>query len=393
MKSPINIELAKELLSLEPSVPKGELPLGAPSATIEFEFRGRKVVSFSSWDVFGVSSRRDLRQSVVSAVDSYGWGSGVARPWGGNSPDLIQSETRVAQFLGAESGTFFSTKNQAVLSTITALFTEGDLIVCPSLTHAPVADAASLVGAEVFFIDSPTDSRLVDKMRGRRRVGLFLESTCLATGEVNELADWMRLAESNDLWVVLDESASLGVSGLRGAGSADIFPWHSRLVARVAPLSFVAALSGCVVVSSKELRALLLARSRYLRCEPVEPPALLRAVPTVVDYLESAVTARDSLLLRAKSFKNVLQTQGWVVNGGDFSPILSISLDTYALALSLSDALLQRGHLLEAVSAKTRGRDGGVVRILLSLSHTVSQTDALLESFMVIRERTISSMA
>lgn len=391
MKSPINIELAKEVLALEPSVPKGELPLGAPAASLEFEFRGRKVVSFSSWDVFGISTRRDLRQSVVSAVDTYGWGGGVARPWGGNYPDLIRAEARVAQFLGGETGTFFGTKNQSVLSCITTLFSEGDLIILPSLTHAPVVDAAALVGAEVLFADSPSDPRIIDKMRGRRRVGLFIETTCLASGESQSLADWLRLAEANDLWVILDESASLGVSGLRGAGSADIFPWHLRLVARIAPLSFVAALSGCVIVGSKELRSLFLARSRYLRCEPAEPPALLRAIPTVIDYLESAVTARDSLLLRAKALRVSLDAQGWNTLGGVESPLLCISVDSFRSAQLLSDALFQRGHLLEAVSAKVRGRDGGIVRILLSTGHSALHTDALLESFRVIRERVTSA--
>jgi glycine C-acetyltransferase len=244
-----------------------------------------------------------------------------------------------------------------------------------------------LVGAEVLVLEDTELQSSADRCKGRRRVCFVIESVSALTGAVRDIVDDLAFAERIGAWVIVDESAALGIRGLRGAGSADVVRWSPALLARIASFHLTLGFAGTGVVGPIEFRELLLRRSRFLRYEAPEPAALLLGVEAALSAAELSVLSRELLGARAKFFAESLARQGWSVPCGGEVPIVSIAIDSFKGCCELQSGLLQRGFLTEALPGKSRGRDGGFLRVLLSTRHSEADIEALLESFSVVRER------
>jgi len=69
-------------------------------------------------------------------------------------------------------------------------------------------------------------------------------------------------------------------------------------------------------------------------------------------------------------------------------PFVSLWFESYQHARAIQEALLQRGIVVEALTARSIRRNGAVVRILLSSGHTDLEVTRLLDSLLEIRKRT-----
>lgn len=393
MKAPLKLELKKELAAPELRSCLGGFPLGPIERTLEFEFKGRRVTSFASWDLLGLGARRDLLSPFVQAAERQGLLPSSSRPYGGHTPEVVRCEARIAQFLGSEAAVLFPTRNQVVLSVITTLFNEADVVFAPALSQVPIADACALVGTECVYYDQLDQLVILEKTRSKRRICIFHETVNSATGDGIAIEEVLRVADIVGAWVLTDESVAFGTFGLRGAGSADPLPWSPSLLGRILSFGLVGGYSGAAIAGSFDLKELLESRSRYLRFEVGESAASAAGIVALINVVEAAVVSRERLRARSKLLFSQISQQGWRVSGGGESPILSIRLDSYKDALSLSEALFQRGLLLEPLPLKSRGREGGAVRILLTANHSEVAIEKLLEGLSVIRKRIISGEA
>jgi len=391
VKPSLKLELKKELAAPELRSSLGGFPLGSIERTLELEFKGRKVTSFASWDLLGLGTRRDILSPFVQTAEKQGLLPPSSRPYGGHSPEVARSEARISQFLGAEAAVLFPTRNQVVLTVITTLFNEADVVFTHSLSQVPVADACALVGAECVFYDQLDQLVILEKTRLKRRVCIFHETINSATGDGIAIEEVLRVADVVGAWVLTDESAAFGTFGLRGSGSADPLPWSPSLLGRILSFGLVGGLPGAAIAGTADLKELLESRSRYLRYEVGASAASAAGTVALINAVEGAVVARERLRARGKLLLSQISEQGWKVSGGGESPILSIRLESFRDAISLSEAMLQRGVLLEPLPLKSRGREGGAVRILLTMNHTELAIERLLEGLAVIRRRLLSS--
>jgi 7-keto-8-aminopelargonate synthetase-like enzyme len=391
VKPSLKLELQKELAAPELRSALGGFPLGPAERSLEFEYKGRKVISFASWDLLGLGTRRDILSPFVQTAEKHGLLPFSSRLFGGHSPEVARCEVRIAQFLGAEAAVLFPTRNQVVLSAITTLFNEADIIFVPSLSQTPIADACALVGAECHYYDQLDQLVILEKSRLKRRICIFHETVNSATGDGLAIEEVLRVADIVGAWVLTDESVAFGTFGLRGAGSADSLLWSPSLLGRIISFGLLGGYPGAAIAGSFDFKELLESRSRYLRYEVGESPASAAGITTLINAVEGAVVVRERLRTRAKLLFSQISQQGWRVSGGGESPILSIRLDSFRDALSLSEALLQRGLLLEPLPLKSRGREGGAVRVLLTINHSEAALERLLEALAVIRKRIISA--
>lgn len=355
-------------------------------------YRGRDIVSFASWDLLGIHNHPEIRATLVKCLEQSGIASSSGRYSGGIGGGLAHAEMRIAKFFSAESSLLFSTRNQCVLTAITTLCSEGVVVIGQSLSSLPLADACALVGAEFAEFDGEEQLRaLLQRHAPARRVLVVLESVSPVTGEWCPIEQLLAVAEGVGAWVMIDESVALGLSGIRGAGSAEKFPSPSSLVARVVGFGAAAGSELCALVSGSELRELLIARSRYLRYEP--PPSTLNArlVEGVLDVIEVSIALREKLSARASKVIKAVKAQGWRLLCADDSPILSLWMESLQDARTVQDALLQRGFLVDALPARGVRRNGAVVRALISNLHVESEAQALLLSLDEVRKRTDKS--
>lgn len=387
MKSEISLALSKELLA-DTLTPPADLGLRAGTDVLHPLYRSQVVTSFATWNVLDLCDHKEVRVAAIKALEEYGAGSMAGRFVGGLSTIHSACEARIAGFFGAESALLFSTKNQAILTLITALSSEGLVVIGPTLSPLPLADACALVEVDYAEFEGTESLRsTLERYRTAKRVIVVAETLAATTGKRAELSQLLLLAEQSGAWVVLDESTAVAHSGLRGAGSAEEVPSSPALLARVCSCGALIGAEMSAIAGPSELRELLVQRSRYVRVEPLPAAAVVAATTRAIDIVELSITHRDRLLVRSKMVQAAIRAQGWSVVSEDDVPIIAMWCDTLGKARELQEGLLQRGLVTEALAARGIRKNGAVVRAIVSTGHTDLEVARLLDSLLEIRKR------
>jgi 8-amino-7-oxononanoate synthase len=387
VKLEIKAELLKEL-ALESATPSPDIGLRAGADQFHPTYRGRAIVSFASWDLLDLHRRREVAASVVQAVEQFGGASSAARFSGGLTPAHLEAEKRIAQFFGAETGLIFSSRNQSVLTCVTTLCSEGWIVLGNALSPLPLADASALVGAEFYEFDTEETLRaLLERHQLAKRVLVVVESVSSVTGEqILKPPVWAAL-EQLGAWVLVDESAALGVLGLRGAGSADGHPKSSSLIGRIVGFGPISGLEVTGLGISNEFRELILKRSRYLRADPAPHASVVSGAEKLLNLVEVAIAQRERASSRGRMVETALRAQGWSVLGGGGVPIVSVWFESLLKARAVQDALLQRGVFVDAIPARSMRKNGAVLRVLVSVAHAPQEVERLIEGLAEISRR------
>jgi|GEM_PF-1301615 len=387
MKSPLKVEVARELASELPT-PAVDLGLRAGIDVLHPLFRSTVATSFATWNTLDVWGHKDIKAAAIHALENYGESACAGRYLGGLSTQHATCEARCAQFFGGEAALLFATRNQAILTLVTALATGGCVVIGPALSALPLADACALVDLEWIECETIDEYRqALERCSSAKRILVVAETVSATTGKRLDVAAFFAAVAQHNAWAVLDESTAIAHSGLRGAGSAEIIPTSLHLLARIVGASVVTGGQVTSVVCPIEVRELLLQRSRYLRIEPPPSAVEVASFSAALDLVEVAITQRDRLSSRARLVQTAVRQQGWQVVSDDDVPFVSLWFESYQHARAIQEALLQRGIVVEALTARSIRRNGAVVRILLSSGHTDLEVTRLLDSLLEIRKR------
>jgi 8-amino-7-oxononanoate synthase len=388
VKSELTAALAKELSS-EPPVASIDVGIRAGVDALHPLYRSQVVASYASWNVLDLYERKELKLAAIKAIeDNTSSISSTGRFVGGSSSHHTACETRMSAFFGAESALLFASRAQAILTLITAISKEGTVVIGPAMSTLPIQDACALVELEYAEFDRLEDLRqLLERYKAAKRVVVVGEVVAATLGRRLDVVLFFSLIEQYGAWGVLDESAAVAHSGIRGAGSAELFPAPPSLLARLCSGNSLAGVDIAVLMASAELRDLITQRSRYLRVEPPPPAPLVAAVHSGVDLVELAAMQRERLLVRSKMVQHAVKAQGWSVVSDDDVPILGIWCDTLGRAREIQEGLLQRGSVVESLAARSLRKNGAVVRAVLSSGHTELEVSRLLEGLLEIRKR------
>lgn len=391
MKSELTAALAKELASDALATPV-DLGIRAGVDALHPLYRSNVVTSFTSWNLLDLYDHKEIRLAAIRAIEDQSCtNSSTGRFVGGCSTHHSGCEARLAGFFGAESGTLFASRTQAILTLITAISKEGTVVLGPAMSALPVADACALVELEYGEFDGIEELRqLLERYRSAKRVIVVGEVVAATTGKRLDAMLFFSALEQAGAWGVLDESAAVAYTGLRGAGSAELFPASPALLARLCSCNGLAGVDLAILVGSTELKELLTHRSRYIRVEPPPPTPLVAAVFSGVDLVELAVTQREKLLVRSKMAQSAVRAQGWSVVSDDNVPIVAIWCETLGKAREIQEGLLQRSSVVEALAARSLRKNGAVVRAVLSSGHTDLEVARLLDGLLEIRKRLVS---
>ena len=117
--------------------------------------RGRRLVSFSCNDYFGLSVDARVKAAAVAALECWGAGAGASRLVTGNHPLHAGLERKLAATKGAEAACLFGSGYLANIGVLGALAGPEDLVLIDALAHNCLNAGATLSGAKVIRF-SPT---------------------------------------------------------------------------------------------------------------------------------------------------------------------------------------------------------------------------------------------
>jgi 8-amino-7-oxononanoate synthase len=355
-----------------------------PTLTVD----GREVLNFSSNNYLGLANHPALAAAAKEAIDLYGCGSGASRLISGNMALHEELEKQLADLKGTEAALIFNSGFQANTGILATLAGPGDVIFSDALNHASIIDGCRLARATVVIYPHADLSYLEGRLKdapSRARKLIVTESLFSMDGDEAPLIEIVRLAETYDAMVMVDEAHATGIFGPDGAGVVSKAGLGGRVLVQMGTLGKALGAFGAYVAGSAALRELLINRCRSFIFTTSLPPAVMAMGVAAVKIVKSDPQRRQALCDNAEQMRRGLKSLGYSV-GNSRSQIIPVIIGDEKACMRLSEELLARGVFAQGIRPPTVPPGTSRLRMTLMATHTTAQIKTALETLRDIKE-------
>ncbi|HEV3227051.1 MAG TPA: 8-amino-7-oxononanoate synthase [Acidimicrobiales bacterium] len=322
---------------------------------------GRSIVSFASNDYLGLTQHPLVRRAAIDAVDRWGTGSGSARLIVGARPIHRELEAELAEWKATEAAVLFPTGFATNLGVLTALATEGVLVVSDELNHASIIDGCRLARGTIAIARHRDVAHVDALLAGHDGPAIVVTDTVFSMdGDEATLPELLDVCARRDALLLLDEAhAVMGPS----------LPPSDVTVVRVGTLSKTLGALGGFVAGPRPFIDLLVNASR---------PFIFTTAPTPADSAAALAALRVWRSAEGDALVERLRAHVDRVAPGHPSPIVPIVIGDEQRALDAASRLLdEHGLLVPAIRPPTVAPGTSRLRVALSAAHTEEEVDRL----------------
>ena len=316
-------------------------------------------INFSSNDYLGLAQDERVVAAGVAAAQKYGAGGQASRIAGGNHPLYDELEASLAHAKGAEAACVFGSGYLANLGTISALMSEGDLILADKLAHSCLLEGAQLSGAKLMrFKHNCTEhlQALLQKERGNYRNCLVLtEEIFSMDGDFGRIEEISQLCKAHDAWLLVDGAHSS--YEMRDERYEDIY---------VGTLSKALGGYGGYVCGSKTLVEFIKTSAKTLIYSTALPPFVLGAAIEALKLAPEKALALRANIDHISASHEILRC----APNNEQSHIIPIIIGDEMKTLAAAEKLKEQGILVAAIRPPTVPANTSRLRISLSVKHT-----------------------
>jgi 8-amino-7-oxononanoate synthase len=343
-------------------------------------------IDLTSNDYLGFASDPELSDKVAQAIKTYGAGSGASRLLRGSHAFFQRIEAKLALFSGSESALLFSSGFAANIGLLPAILEPTDAVFSDALNHASLIDGIRLSRATCHVFphqDFAALEALLVQEKATRKV-IVTESLFSMDGDLTDLTALVKLAETHDAVVVVDEAHATGLFGERGSGRVEALGLTKRVLCSMHTGGKALGIGGAWVAGDKELIQFLVnfARSFVFSTAPV--PALALGLEASLDHLANHPGRRTQLETNAKWLREWLRAHDIPI-GQTQTQIIPIIAGDAKRTLDLAARLKNEGFDVRAVRPPTvpdgTSRLRVAVRSLLTSSELKMFAEALVSGW------------
>ncbi len=311
---------------------------------------------FTSNDYLAFSRHPRLKSAISNALENgTPVGAGGSRLLRGNHPEHEALEEDAARFFSAGSALFFGSGYLANFALLSTLPQKADLIVYDELVHASAHDGMRAGRAHAIPAKHNDVSSLADIIRdwrakgGRGRVWIIVESLYSMDGDRAPLADLARLADSPDIFLIIDEAHATGVYGTQGRGLTNELESRENIIC-LHTCGKALGIAGGIVTLNPLLREYLINRARPFIYATAPSPLIAVAVREALRISQEEPEHREKLQ-KLIAFANGIFTKTFGTPSG--SQILPVIVGSNARAIQLAQEMREKGFDLRAIRPPT----------------------------------------
>ena len=364
-------------------------PIEEVYSSTEAKIGGRRILFLGTNNYLGLTFASECLQAAHAAIDSEGTGTTGSRMANGSYSGHRALERELADFYHCHSCIVFTTGYQANLATISGLAGTGDVVLIDGDSHASIYDGCRLSGAEIIRF---RHNDMADLDKRLRRLGERSRSTLIIAegiysmlGDRAPLADIVRLKNTYNSILLLDEAHSLGVLGHTGQGLVE----ETGLIDGVDFITgtfskSLGGIGGYCVSNHPQLDQLRYVSRPYIfTASPT--PATIASTRAALKLLHDGIGLRQQLWKNAQQLYSRLHELGYQL-GPEPSPVIATILDTPQQALRLWKGLLEHGVYVNLILPPAAPDGKSLVRCSVSAVHTSEQMDYVGQSFAELRD-------
>jgi glycine C-acetyltransferase len=360
---------------------------GPQGARVHMEGRG-EVIVLSSNNYLGLANEPGVVQAGIDALHQYGAGTASVRFICGTFTVHRELEAALARFVGTEASMSYVSAwnaNEALTPTIVR---EGDFVISDALNHASIIDSVRLAKAMTKCTTAVYKHADMDDLREKLRANrsaprkiIWTDGVFSMEGAIAKLPDILQIAREEGAVVVMDDSHATGVLGKTGRGTAEHFGVVGEVDIITSTLGkALGGAAGGFIAGPAALCDIMTQRSRPQLFSNALPPTVAASALAAIRHTEAHPELVTRLHDNARYFRAAIQEAGFNPLPGE-TPIVPIIVGETALAIRMSDLLLERGVFVTGFGFPVVPKGEARVRCQVSAAHTRDDLDAVVDAF------------
>jgi glycine C-acetyltransferase len=387
--SPLTAELQAELDALRAAGTYKRLNhLASPQgARVTMEGRG-EVIVLSSNNYLGLANEPAVVEAGIDALRRYGAGTASVRFICGTFTVHRELEAALARFVGTEAALTYVSAWNANEALTPSLMREGDVVISDALNHASIIDSIRLAKgatrcttAVYRHADLDHLRELLRAHRSAPRKLIWTDGVFSMEGAIAKLPEILQIARDEGATVVMDDSHASGVLGATGRGTAEHFGVLGEVDIITSTLGkALGGAAGGFIAGSAALCDILTQRSRPQLFSNALPPTVAASSLAAVELTLAHPERVRRLQENARYFRAAIEEAGFAPLPGE-TPIVPIIVGDTALAIRMSDLLLDRGVFVTGFGFPVVPKGEARLRCQISAAHTRDDLDAVVAAF------------
>lgn len=355
-----------------------------PVVTID----GKNVILLSSNNYLGLATHPEVIEAQINALKEFGSGSCASRLISGNMELHETLEKKIAAFKRAEAAIVFSTGYMANVGVISAIFKEGDLIVCDKFDHASIIDGARLSGARLRAYPHKNLEKLKDilkKESGRNNKLIVTDGIFSMDGDIAPLPELVEIAKRFNAFLMVDDAHATGVLGETGRGTSEHFGVKEGIDIQMGTFSKAFGCLGGFVAGPRSLIEYIRNKARSFIYTTGLPPAVTAGCIKAIDIAEKSGHLRKRLWHNIKRFKSSLNELGFDTMGSE-TQIIPVFTGDISRTMRSAETLFKMGVFAPGVRPPTVPKNKCRIRTSLMATHTDEHVDKAIEAFRRLKD-------
>ena len=347
---------------------------------------GQPLLNFSSNDYLGLAAES-------SDIDPrHSFGSGASHLICGHSQAHHDLETALANSVGYPRALLFANGYMANLALMQCMVKRGDVILQDKLNHASLIDGALLSTATLSryrHLDYQHLQQQINHHQGNKGL-IATDAVFSMDGDQADLKSLSLLARKADMPLIIDDAHGFGTllkTTPEGKYTGSTH-WQDQTVTDVpvymGTLGKALGGYGAFVAAEDDIIEYLIQFARPYIYTTALPPALADLMLHKLTLVMSG--ERQQQLNHLIDYFKQQANKAELALMPSTTAIQPLLLKDDALALSMSDQLLQQGLLVTAIRPPTVPKGSARLRITLNASHTENDVDLLISALTRIRE-------
>jgi len=353
----------------------------------EVILNGKRTLMFGSNSYLGLTQHPELIEAAKKALDVYGTGASGSRLMNGNLDLHERLEKELADFVGKEAATVFSTGFQSNLGTIPALVGRNDYLIIDEMNHASIIEGTRLAWAKTlkFKHNDMEDLERILKKTDKDKIALIVVDGIFSMeGDIAPLDKITALADKYNASVMVDDAHSFGVLGDHGAGTANYFGVTDKVDIIMGTFSKSLASLGGFIAGSADAINFIKHHARALLFSASIPPASAATVLKALEIIKREPERIEKLWENTHYAKKLLVDAGFDI-GHSTTPIIPILIGGDIMTYKLATLMLEDGVYVNPVVHPAVEKDKAILRYSLMSAHTKEQikqsVDSLVKSY------------
>jgi glycine C-acetyltransferase len=360
----------------------------------ELVIEGKSYLCFCSNNYLGLSIHPDVKKSAIEAIERYGIGTCESRLIAGNLTILEELEQAIAEFKCAPAAIVYLSGYMTNIGVIPAIIdsielpgfssvkNEDNLIIKDMLCHTSIVDGCKLSKSpkKTYLHNDMNHLESILKRNKDKRKLIITDGVFSMDGDMANLPDIVRLAQTYNAMVMVDDAHATGVIGENGRGTAEYFGLEGEIDIMMGTLSkAIGALGGFVTASSEIIEFLKTVSHSYIFSSSL-PPEQACGIMTAINIIQTQPELRAKLWRNVAHLKSGLQELGFDTLNSE-THIIPILIGEEKKTVEMSRLLFDRGILAPGIGWPAVKMGKSRIRCSVMAIHTPKQIEQALIAF------------